>query len=179
MARIAASDVGRAELVLVEVIAVRMVQVAVVHVIDMILVPHGEMPARLAVHVLVPIVNVFFHDDSFHRLTKRFGSASCAQGGFGSMLQTAADEFRDVRVGKRIINVLTLPAPRDQAVVMQQAQALRNGRHLLADFRGDLRNAPFAATQQLQNPQPRRIAERKKQLCRPRVKRCIRCRTRL
>jgi hypothetical protein len=58
---IAALQIVLAELVLVDVIAVRVVQVPVVHVIDVIVVPHREMPARVAVNVLVPVVNVRFH----------------------------------------------------------------------------------------------------------------------
>ena len=59
--RIAALQIVLAELVLVDVVAVRMVQVAVVDVIDVIVVPDREMPARVAVNVLVPVVNVRFH----------------------------------------------------------------------------------------------------------------------
>jgi hypothetical protein len=51
-------DVVRAELVLVDVIAVRMVQVAVVHVIDVAVVHHRDMAAVRPVVVLVPIMDV-------------------------------------------------------------------------------------------------------------------------
>ena len=42
-------------------IVVRMMEMAVVRVIDVIVVPHGEMPAGSTVNVLVPIVNVLFY----------------------------------------------------------------------------------------------------------------------
>jgi hypothetical protein len=60
MRGIARNDVSGAELMLVDVIAVRMVEVPVVHVVDVILVSHGDVPAVLAMNVLVPIMNVPF-----------------------------------------------------------------------------------------------------------------------
>lgn len=59
--RLARHDVGRPEFVFVEVIAVGMMEVPVVDIVDVIVVDHGEMPARFAVQMLVPIVNVLFH----------------------------------------------------------------------------------------------------------------------
>jgi len=61
MAGIAADDVVRSKLMFVDVVAVRMVQVPVVHVIHMILVADGKMTACVSVQVFVPIVNVRFH----------------------------------------------------------------------------------------------------------------------
>lgn len=62
--RIARQEIGRAKLVFVDVIAVRVVQVGVVHVIDVIAVPDREMPAIFAMHVVVAIMNVRLHRPS-------------------------------------------------------------------------------------------------------------------
>ena len=86
MTRIARLQIARAELVFVDVIAVRMVEVTVVGVIDMIVVSHGHMAACGAVDVFVTIVDVFFCVH-VHRLTApspacckplRISSATCA-----------------------------------------------------------------------------------------------------
>jgi hypothetical protein len=59
--RIAASEIVLSEFVFVDVIAVRMVEVPVVHVVHVILMANGEMAACGAVKVVVAIVNVRFH----------------------------------------------------------------------------------------------------------------------
>ena len=58
--RIARRKIRSRELMLVDVIAVRMVQVPIVNVIDVVVVDHGQMAARLAVFVLVSVVYVVF-----------------------------------------------------------------------------------------------------------------------
>ena len=86
MARIARLQIVRAEFVFHEMIAVRMMQMAVVRVIDVIVVPNRRMATGHPVNVLVPIVNVFFCVH-VHRLTApslacckplRIKSATCA-----------------------------------------------------------------------------------------------------
>jgi hypothetical protein len=61
VAGIAGRHVVLSELVFVDVIAVRMVEVPVVHVIHVVLMENGEMAARGTVKVIVAIVNVRFH----------------------------------------------------------------------------------------------------------------------
>ncbi len=61
VAGIAGRHVVLSELVFVDVIAVRMVEVPVVHVIHVVLMANGEMAARGTVKVIVAIVNVRFH----------------------------------------------------------------------------------------------------------------------
>ncbi len=59
--RIARAEIGRREFVFVDVVAVRIVQVRVVDVIDVIVVADREVTAVHAVVVFVPIMNVRFH----------------------------------------------------------------------------------------------------------------------
>ena len=86
MARIARFHVARAEFVFVEVIAVRMVQMAVVRVVDVVVMADCRVATSDAVDVFVPIMNVFFCVH-VHRLTApspaccnplRIRSATCA-----------------------------------------------------------------------------------------------------
>jgi hypothetical protein len=56
--------------------------------------------------------------------------------------------------------VVARATPFHQPFGPEHPQALRNGGELLAERRHDFRDAPFAARQQLQELQPRRIAER-------------------
>ncbi|GAC1306693.1 MAG: hypothetical protein NVSMB21_09750 [Vulcanimicrobiaceae bacterium] len=60
-------DVGSAELVFVDVVAVRMVEVRVMHVVDVIAMTDCEMTALRAVDVIVAVVNVRFHTRSPRR----------------------------------------------------------------------------------------------------------------
>ncbi len=50
------------QFVFVDVLAVNVVKMSVVHVIDVVVVPDTRMPAINAVAVLVLVVNVMFHD---------------------------------------------------------------------------------------------------------------------
>jgi hypothetical protein len=59
--RVAARKIVRSELVLVDVVAVRMVEMPVVHVVHVIFMANGEMAAGGTVKVVVAIVNVRFH----------------------------------------------------------------------------------------------------------------------
>ncbi len=59
--RIAARHVVFAELVFVDVVAVRMMEVPVVHVIHVIFMAHGEMAACGSVKMVVAVMNVRFH----------------------------------------------------------------------------------------------------------------------
>jgi hypothetical protein len=59
--RIAGPQVRRIELVLVDVTAVRVMQVAVVHVVDVIAVADRKVTAAGTVYVLVLVVNERFH----------------------------------------------------------------------------------------------------------------------
>ncbi len=61
VARVAAREIVLPEFVLVDVIAVRMVEMPVVHVIHVIFMAYGEMAASGTVKVVVAIVNVRFH----------------------------------------------------------------------------------------------------------------------
>ncbi len=64
--RITRLQIGGAEFVFVHMIAVRMVQVRVVNVIDVIAMADGEVTARMTVFVIVPIMNVRFQVLSLH-----------------------------------------------------------------------------------------------------------------
>lgn len=59
--RIARHQICGSELVFVDVVAMRMVQVGVVNVIDVVVMAHREMPAVFPVFVIVTVVNVRFH----------------------------------------------------------------------------------------------------------------------
>ena len=61
VARVAARQIVFSKLVLVDVIAVRMMEMPVVHVIHVIFMANGEMAACGTVKVVVAIVNVRFH----------------------------------------------------------------------------------------------------------------------
>ncbi|GAC1551683.1 MAG: hypothetical protein NVS3B16_26410 [Vulcanimicrobiaceae bacterium] len=65
--RVATDQVGFAELMLVDVVAVRMMEVGIVHVIDVIVVPDGQMAAVFPVLMVVPIVDVRFQGYSLRR----------------------------------------------------------------------------------------------------------------
>ncbi len=58
--RIAGKNVDRAQLVFVDVIVVRVVEMPVVHVVDVIFMEHGQMTARIAVLVWMALVDVLF-----------------------------------------------------------------------------------------------------------------------
>lgn len=61
MGRIAhGNDIRRTKFVLVDVVAMGMMEMRVMDVVDMIVVMHREMTARFAMDVLVAIVNVRF-----------------------------------------------------------------------------------------------------------------------
>jgi hypothetical protein len=76
--RIAAREIVFSEFVLVDVIAVRMVEMPVVHVIDVIFMANGEMAACGTVKVIVAIVNVRFHVRTSGNL--RRGTCKCTTG---------------------------------------------------------------------------------------------------
>lgn len=75
--RIARLQIGGAEFVFVHMIAVRMVQVRVVNVIDVIAMADGEVTARMTMFVIVPIMNVRFQVPSLQSPAKR-GDAGVA-----------------------------------------------------------------------------------------------------
>lgn len=77
MRRIASGKTRRAEFVFVDVIAVRMMQMTVVRVIDVIVMQYRDMPASRSVHVLVPIMDVFFHEA--FRNQESLPSAACCK----------------------------------------------------------------------------------------------------
>lgn len=52
----------RGNLMLIDVLAMNMVQMSIVHVVDVIIVPNTKMTTVVAVPVLVLIVNVMLHD---------------------------------------------------------------------------------------------------------------------
>lgn len=105
----AAGVVGRAvgrvrapdgEDVLVDVVAVGVVQAAVVEVVHMAVVPDGRVAAGGAVPVVVPGVRV-----AGHRVPPVAGVRGVVQG--------AGDQLGDVAVGERVVDVLAHTAPRD------------------------------------------------------------------
>ena len=69
------------------------------------------------------------------------------------------DQIEHMLVREGVKKVLPLPPSSDQTVAAQEAQALRNGGKLLAEGLHNLRDAAFAAREQFQQPQPRRIAQ--------------------
>lgn len=75
MIRVAARQIVLSELVLVDVIAVRMMEMPVVHVIHVVFMANGEMAACGTVKVVVAIVNVRFHVRTSGYL--RIGTCKC------------------------------------------------------------------------------------------------------
>jgi hypothetical protein len=75
--RIARHHVAVAEFVLVDMVAVRMMEMSVVHVVHVIVVDDGDVTAIGAVHVIVPVMDVEFGRIGHTDCSRSRGSAAC------------------------------------------------------------------------------------------------------
>jgi len=63
---------------------------------------------------------------------------------FTGVIEGVFDQIGDVPIRNRVVNVVAVPTPTDQAFAAQEPQALRHGREFIVPGRDDLRDAEFA-----------------------------------
>jgi hypothetical protein len=79
------------------------------------------------------------------------------------MGERSADERAHVIVGERVENVFSLATPPHQTFDAQNFEALRDGRHSLAQRGRELAHARFAGAKKREQPQPLHVAGRTKE----------------
>ena len=107
---------------LVVMAVVRMMQVAVVQIVDVIAVADRGVPAGVAVFMLVAGMCVTGHGLFSFSLASGLG----VRGNFAGMRQSVEDQVRDVLVGQPVEDVLPCPPARNQLGLVQHPQALRD-----------------------------------------------------
>ena len=80
------------------------------------------------------------------------------------MRQRVCNQIDNVPIRKRIVDVVAIAPPGNQALAAKYSQPLRHGGELIVHRRDDLGHAALAILEKFQNAQPRRIAHRAKQL---------------
>ena len=79
------------------------------------------------------------------------------------VVEHAENHVDDVLVGERVVNVLALPAPSDEPLGSQHAQALRHRGELVVEGGGELGHAELTLQEQLEHAEPSRLACRTEQ----------------
>ena len=74
------------------------------------------------------------------------------------MLEDLADDVLHVVVGERVVDVLALAPAHDEALLAEDAEALRHGGEAFAGDVGELAHAPLALAEEIEQPESRRIA---------------------
>jgi hypothetical protein len=116
--------------VLINMIIVHVMAMAIMQIIDMTLMSYcrvpaiGTVPVRM-VRMMIPIANGHCDFPLFLAGGRRLLR-------FGSTLDGAFHQTKDVSVGKRIIDVLCLAPSFDQSHVVQRLKTSRNSRQLFA-----------------------------------------------
>ena len=125
--------------VLVDAVAVRVVQMAVMQIVDMVAMAHGRVPA------IGPVIVRMLGLGQMVVLMVGHCASFIVMGvvGFASMVDRVLDEVQDMSVAKRIEDRLTLPPALHQAGRVQDLQARRNRAELVAAFQGEIRDGPF------------------------------------
>jgi hypothetical protein len=142
--------VGRhVQTMLVDVIAVGVMQVAIVKVVDVTVMNDRGVPASFAMFVIVMLVLGAFFAHFFSLFV-----------GLGSMLESVVEKFDDVRVGKFVVDVSAVPGSANESALMERAQPLRYGRHPHVELRCQLGHAVRAVLKDFQQSQPSRITHR-------------------
>ena len=141
------------ELVLVDMIAMRMVQMAVMQVVDVTVMLDLGVAAVSAMLVVVIVVGVAAHT----MLRVLSGSH------FADMVEGVSDDAEHMLVGEAVVDVLAAAFAADDALLVQQLETLRDGAHALS-LGQQLGHARFARLPQLmQQLQPRAVSKRAKQ----------------
>lgn len=135
---------------IIAMVTVRVVQVAVDEVVDVVIVRDGFVAAIGAVFMVVTFVDVA-HFVSFQ--SGVWGSRQ--DDSFGGMSNGIGDEFLHVPVREGIKDMFSLPAIRHDPLASQQFQPLRDRRHVVIEQLRDFRDTPLASHQQAENLQSR------------------------
>lgn len=169
MIRSAGGGIGRADLehMLVDVIAVRLMQVAVMQVVHVIAMFDCDVAAAGAVNMGMPFMDSMFvrhwDDDSFSR--SGFTRGLPPRGRFTGVGQCVENHFGHVGIGQGVVDVLAGPAPYHDVFGAQNAQPLRDrGQTLLAGV-SKFRHAGFPLRQRRNDSQPRLLAQCAKESC--------------
>jgi hypothetical protein len=150
--------VAHLDRVLVDVDLVRMVQVAVVQIVDVIAVAHGDMTAVRAMAVFVIAVVGLVALGHFGAPVVG-GMKGSAVAGLGNVLQHVVEQRDDVLIGERVIDVLALTAAADKACPQQLLQPRGNAAELVRLLLDQLAYATLALGDAKQQPQAGRISQ--------------------
>ena len=157
------------QLVLLDVLAVDVMQMAVVQIIDVAIVLDGRVAAVGAVLVRVVRMNRLSscHDSPF--LGGRVVSTSGPQWATGQLLGVLPRvkyQIGDVPIRQCVKNMRPLPAACDDALDAKGAEPLRDCRELLFGGRDDFGHAELSLRQHFENLQTGRVGKRTQQSCR-------------
>lgn len=141
-------------------------QVTVVHVVDVIPVLDGGVAAAGAVNVIMVVVCM-----GHGGLLQTVGAVGMAVSVSVSMMivssvivsrviERAPHELGDVVVGEPVIDVLAVPAAAHEALGAEDLQPLGHGGEPVAGLLREVRDAMLAAEQAVEDAQPPRIAGR-------------------
>jgi hypothetical protein len=145
----------------VEMVFVRVMQVAIVEIVHVIAVPDRGVAAARTVLVRVFVMDLVLAVGHGLLLSSLANSIL-----FAGMRDSILDQRQDVIVGDAVDDALAFSPASNQPGGMQDLQPGRNGRHLLAFGSGDFRNAETFLRQQHQRPEPRRVRQRVEHGCR-------------
>jgi hypothetical protein len=128
---------------LINVILVRVMQMAIMKIIDMVIMPDRCMPAVGTMHVAM--IAMMLLGAGSHCLFPFSFTGNRWFSAFGCMVHGAFHKTQNVSVGKRIIDVLCLTPSFDKSHVMQRLETSRNGGQLFAFHIRQLSYAGLAA----------------------------------
>jgi len=142
------------DLVLVDMAVVWVMKVAVVQIVDVTVVPDGDMAAARPMGMRMIVMNAL-------AVVGHFGisfvvAVSMPFAGVGNGV---VDQCQDVLVSDAVEYGAALAPPGDQTRRVQHLETRRDGRHRLAPQGRDLRNASFLSHHQHQDPEARPIRQ--------------------
>lgn len=140
--------------VLVHVIAVLVMQVAVVQVVDVALVLHTRVSAVGTMNVVVLFVGLVVCHCPFSSGVPVF---------LVRVLQGVADQLQDMNVCERVIDVSTLSTPPHEPFAAKEAKSMRHRGHALVARRRELADARLTPDEHVERSKPRSVAQRPEQ----------------
>ncbi|MFO1057572.1 MAG: hypothetical protein U1E53_11475 [Dongiaceae bacterium] len=143
---------------LVHVVAMRMVQMPVMQIVDVIAVPHSGMAAAGAMRVHGWHGGIPNRCSSIDLLViaSNWGLGSTA---LGRVLYGAPDQAQHMVVRKAVEDMLGITSPGHKTHGKERPQARRDGRQLLSFQLGQLRHAELALAEANENAQALRISQ--------------------
>lgn len=158
--RIGLRDLDR---MLVDVVAMRVVQVPLVKIVDMVAMPQSDMAAprtmRVCMAVMVSLRTSVHFQSPFIWVLRRRKHRISESMTLGRVLDSAFDQAQHVIVRQGIEDMLGFPTPGHETNREQRLQSGRNGTQLLALQLGKLRHAQLSATEPNEDTQALGIAQ--------------------